>query len=70
MSNTLQEQQTNLSEVQEGVYIVQTGDNLAKIAQVCYDSEEHWSKIHQANLGVIGHNPHELQVGLVLNIPA
>lgn len=58
------------SEQQDGQYIVQTGDSLAKIAEVFCGSEEHWSKIHKANLDVIGHNPHELQVGLVLNIPA
>lgn len=62
MNNTEQEQDVN--------YIVQTGDSLAKIARVYYGSEEYWSKIHQANLGLIGQNPHELQVGLILKIPA
>lgn len=69
MTETATEQLSS-SEQQETKYLVQTGDTLAKISQVYYDSEEHWSKIYQANLGLIGHNPHELQVGLVLDIPA
>ena len=69
MTETATEQSTS-SEQQGGQYIVQTGDNLAKIADVYYGSEEYWSKIHKANLDLIGHNPHELQVGLVLDIPA
>ena len=63
MNNTKQEKQ-------EVTYIVQTGDTLAKIARVYYGSEEHWGKVHRANLGIIGQNPHELQVGLILTIPA
>lgn len=69
MIETTTERSTS-SEQHEGQYVVQTGDNLAKIADVYYGSEEHWSKIHKANLDLIGHNPHELQVGLVLDIPA
>ncbi|MDJ0619250.1 MAG: LysM peptidoglycan-binding domain-containing protein [Calothrix sp. MO_192.B10] len=70
MTDTLQEQQIVSSEQQDVEYIVQTGDTLAKIAQVYYGSESGWSKIHQANLDAIGENPHELQVGVILNIPA
>lgn len=60
----------NTEQKQDVTYTVQTGDSLAKIAHVYCGSEEYWSKIHQANLGSIGHNPHELQVGLILKIPA
>ncbi len=70
MTDTLLEQQANFATGKEIHCTVQTGDNLAKIAQVYYGSEEYWSKIHQANLDLIGGNPHEIQVGLVLNIPA
>ncbi|MGJ5672752.1 MAG: LysM peptidoglycan-binding domain-containing protein [Nostochopsis sp.] len=70
MTDTLQGQQIVSSQGQNVEYIVQTGDSLAKIANVYYGSEVGWSKIHQANLNIIGDNPHELQVGLILNIPA
>lgn len=69
MTDTATEQLASF-ELQGEQYIVQTGDSLAKIAEVAYGSEEHWSKIHQANLALIGPNPHELQVGLILDIPA
>lgn len=69
MTETATEQLAS-SEQQDEQYIVQTGDSLAKIAEIFYGSQEHWSKIQAANLDVIGHNPHELQVGLVLDIPA
>jgi nucleoid-associated protein YgaU len=70
MTDTFQEQQLASSSQQDIEYIVQTGDSLAKIAKVYYGSEVGWSKIHQANLDIIGDNPHELQVGVILNIPA
>jgi nucleoid-associated protein YgaU len=70
MADTLQEQQLASSQQQDVNYIVQTGDSLAKIAKVYYGSEVGWSKIHESNLDVIGANPHELQVGVILNIPA
>lgn len=51
-------------------YVVQSGDSLAKIAEVYYGSQEHWNKVYQANLALIGPNPHEIEVGMVLSIPS
>ena len=70
MSETTQDQQVTSVAGQDTKYTVQTGDSLAKIAEVYYGSQEHWNKIYQANTEMIGSNPHEIQVGLVLDIPA
>jgi phage tail protein X len=63
MSTTLTSQQT---------YTVQAGDFLSAIAQRFYGdgSEAAWRKIYDANRTVIGPDPTQLQVGMVLVIPA
>jgi LysM domain len=52
-------------------YTVQAGDFLAAIAQRFYGdgSEAAWRKIYDANQAVIGPDPTQLQVGMVLIIP-
>lgn len=62
MSTTLTSGQT---------YTVQAGDFLAAIAQRFYgdDSEAAWRRIYNANRAVIGPDPTQLQVGMVLIIP-
>jgi LysM repeat protein len=52
-------------------YIVQAGDFLSAIAQRFYgdSSEAAWRRIHNANQAVIGSDPTQLQVGMVLVIP-
>ncbi len=70
MATTTQEEHSAVTEGSvEQEYIVQSGDDLAKIAEVYYGSQEHWSKVHTANLSLIGPNPHELEIGMVLAIP-
>lgn len=52
-------------------YVVQPGDFLSAIAQKFYGdgSEQSWRKIYDANRSVIGADPTQLQVGMVLTIP-
>ncbi len=52
-------------------YTVQAGDFLSAIAQKFYGdgSETAWRKIYTANHAVIGSDPTQLQVGMVLVIP-
>ncbi len=52
-------------------YTVQSGDSLAAIAQKFYgdSSEQSWRKIYDANKNVIGSDPNQLQVGMILTIP-
>lgn len=52
-------------------YTVQAGDFLSAIAQQFYGdgSEAAWRKIYDANRAVIGPDPTQLQVGMVLVIP-
>lgn len=52
-------------------YTVQAGDSLSAIAQRFYgdDSEAAWRKIYAANQAVIGSDPTQLKVGMVLVIP-
>lgn len=54
-----------------GTYTVQAGDTLSKIAQKFYGdgSEQSWRKIYDANKAVIGPDPNQLQVGMILTIP-
>ncbi len=53
-------------------YTVQPGDFLSAIAQKFYGdgSEQAWQRIYEANRAVIGSDPTQLQVGMVLIIPA
>lgn len=52
-------------------YTVQQGDFLSAIAQKFYGdgSEASWRKIYEANKAVIGADPTQLQIGMVLVIP-
>ncbi len=52
-------------------YSVQPGDFLSAIAQKFYGdgSEASWRKIYEANKAVIGPDPTQLKVGMVLVIP-
>ena len=52
-------------------YTVQPGDFLSSIAQKFYGdgSEASWRKIYEANKAVIGPDPTQLKVGMVLVIP-
>ncbi|MBD0347423.1 MAG: LysM peptidoglycan-binding domain-containing protein, partial [Coleofasciculus sp. Co-bin14] len=51
-------------------YTVQPGDTLALIAQKFYGDGNLWQLIYDANRNTIGDNPNQLQVGMVLVIPA
>ncbi len=51
-------------------YAVQPGDTLALIAQNFYGDGNLWQLIYDANRNTIGDNPNQLQVGMVLVIPA
>lgn len=51
-------------------YTVQSGDTLALIAQKFYGDGNLWQLIYDANRNTIGDNHNQLQVGMVLVIPA
>ncbi|MBW4506257.1 MAG: LysM peptidoglycan-binding domain-containing protein [Scytonematopsis contorta HA4267-MV1] len=52
-------------------YTVQAGDSLSNIAERFYGdgSEASWRKIYEANRNVIGSEPTQLSVGMILIIP-
>jgi hypothetical protein len=50
-------------------YNVLPGDSLSKIAQKFYGNPSLWSKIYQANKGLIGPNPNLIYPGQKLTIP-
>ncbi|MBW4598391.1 MAG: LysM peptidoglycan-binding domain-containing protein [Calothrix sp. FI2-JRJ7] len=52
-------------------YTVQPGDTLSKIAEKFYGdgSEISWRKIYEANRAVIGNDPNQITVGMILVIP-
>jgi nucleoid-associated protein YgaU len=52
-----------------GVYVVQSGDMLSKIAQRTYGSAGQWRRIYDANRDVLA-SPDALKVGMRLRIPA
>jgi nucleoid-associated protein YgaU len=60
---------------QEGVdtmatnHITQPGDSLWSIAQRFYGDGNQWDAIYQANRGLIGDNPDNIQDGWNLTIP-
>jgi LysM repeat protein len=62
---------TNISNFQGTRYTVQNGDILSAIAQRFYrdSSPTSWRRIYAANRAVIGSDPKQLQVGMVLVIP-
>jgi 3D (Asp-Asp-Asp) domain-containing protein len=51
-------------------YTVQSGDTLALIAQKFYGDGNLWELIYNTNRSIIGENPNQIQVGMVLVIPA
>jgi nucleoid-associated protein YgaU len=51
-----------------GVYHVEAGDMLGKIAQKVYGSASKWRLIYEANRDVLA-SPDDLQVGMALRIP-
>ncbi|MCI0366205.1 MAG: LysM peptidoglycan-binding domain-containing protein [Phycisphaerales bacterium] len=53
----------------KSVYVVQSGDTLAKIARDLYGSERRWKEIFEANRAVIGDDPGMLSVGMKLTLP-
>ncbi|MBR8837150.1 MAG: LysM peptidoglycan-binding domain-containing protein [Stigonema ocellatum SAG 48.90 = DSM 106950] len=61
----------NGGSVDSRTYTVQPGDSLSAIAQKFYGdgSEQSWRKIYDANQAVIGPDPNQIQVGMVLIIP-
>ncbi|RUT06448.1 hypothetical protein DSM106972_027050 [Dulcicalothrix desertica PCC 7102] len=50
-------------------YTVQAGDTLSKIAEKLYGDSNQWRQIYEANRNLIGSNPEQIQVGMVLTIP-
>ncbi|MGI8502556.1 MAG: LysM peptidoglycan-binding domain-containing protein [Hassallia sp.] len=60
MSTTQQVSQT---------YTVQSGDTLFLIAQKVYQDGNLWHLIYEANRGIIGNDPSQIKVGMVLVIP-
>lgn len=52
-----------------GVYVVQSGDMLGKIAQKTYGSAGKWRRIYDANRDVLA-SPDALKIGMRLRIPA
>ncbi len=55
--------------VQPKTYTVVGGDCLWKIAQKLYGNGSQYTKIYDANRGVIGGNPNKIYAGQVLSIP-
>lgn len=50
-------------------YTVRPGDTLVTIARARYGRDAKWRAIYEANKAVIGSNPDDLEVGMVLTIP-
>jgi LysM repeat protein len=50
-------------------YTVQSGDTLFIIAEKVYQDGNLWSLIYEANRGIIGNDPSQIQLGMVLVIP-
>ena len=53
----------------KSIYIVRSGDTLAKIAREFYGNVAKWELIYNANKPVIGDDPAALQVGMKLTLP-
>ncbi|MFB2897438.1 3D domain-containing protein [Aerosakkonemataceae cyanobacterium BLCC-F50] len=51
-------------------YTVQSGDTLSLIAGKFYGDGNLWNLIYEANRSAIGFDPNQIQVGMVLVIPA
>ena len=57
------------AQASDHTYTVQSGDTLFLIAQKVYGDGNLWQQIYEANRGVIGNDPSQIQVGTVLVIP-
>lgn len=57
------------SGIDGGTYTVGAGDVLGTISKHVYGSASKWRKIYDANRDVIGADPNQLKVGMVLRIP-
>lgn len=56
-------------ETDAGVYVVQAGDSLYRIAEKLLGKASRWPEIHAQNRAVIGDDPTHLKVGQRLRIP-
>jgi nucleoid-associated protein YgaU len=52
-----------------GSYRVKSGDSLSSIALEQLGGSRHWEAIARANKDILGDDPHDLTVGMVLRIP-
>lgn len=52
------------------LYTVRSGDSLSLIAQRYYGRTDLWTKLYDANKGVVGGNPNLIIPGQVLTVPA
>lgn len=50
-------------------YRVESGDNLNKISAKLYGAANRWEKIYEANKALIGADPKNLKVGMILKLP-
>ena len=50
-------------------YTVVSGDSLSKIAKNHYGDASKWHQIYDANKGVIGSDPDNIEVGQVFTLP-
>ena len=62
------EESSNAGNVSNTNYVVQSGDNLWKIAKKAYGQGYYWKKVYEANQKVIS-NPGSIRVGQNLYIP-
>jgi 3D (Asp-Asp-Asp) domain-containing protein len=60
----------NTTQTSSQNYTVQAGDTLFLIAQKFYGDGNLWQLIYETNRAAIGPDPNQLQVGMVLVIPA
>lgn len=54
---------------EQGVYIVQSGDNLWQIAEAQLGGGENWFQLYQLNQAVIGSDPGRIKPGQLLFLP-
>ena len=62
------ETQRTAKDVESGVYVVEKGDNLNKIAKKLTGSSANWKAIYNQNKDVIGGNPNRIDPGQKLVI--
>lgn len=65
----VEEQAAEETQTQSGTYTVVKGDCLWNIAKKFYGNGADYTKIYNANVGVIGSNPNLIYPGQVLTIP-